>query len=100
VYYVDLGRSAAGRRRQVTKGGFETKAAAAHALKELLRRVDDIGLHDEYRLTVAQYLEEWLASKRGLRPSTRQAYRSHLDHYLVPHVGAVKLVDLRPLACG
>jgi len=47
-------------------------------------------------LLLGTYLEEWLAAKRSPRPSTRQAYRSHLDLYLLPRLGHVKLQELRP----
>jgi hypothetical protein len=32
----------------------------------------------------------------GLRASTLRAYRHHLDDYLVPHLGRLRLRDLRP----
>lgn len=46
--------------------------------------------------TVARYLEEWLAGKLSLRPSTRMAYENHVRRYLIPHLGEVELADLRP----
>ncbi len=94
AYQFDLERGLDGRRRQETKTGFLTKKDAVTALREAARRAaeSDLESHD---LTVAEFLDAWLASKRRLRPSTAQAYRSHLDLYLVPHLGRLRLNDLR-----
>lgn len=37
-----------------------------------------------------------LKEKAGLRPTTVRAYRSHTDEYLIPHLGRLRLQDLRP----
>ncbi|MFC5184083.1 site-specific integrase [Actinomadura harenae] len=42
-------------------------------------------------LTVAQFLAEWLAGRRGLSESSRRSYASHLKLYLVPHLGHLRL---------
>lgn len=94
-FYVDLGRGYDGRRRQVSRAGFRTKTEAIAALKEVERSSDEGNDHAP-NLLVGTYLEDWLEAKRSLRPSTRQAYRSHLDLYLLPHLGHVKLQELRP----
>lgn len=96
AFTIDVGRSATGHRRQLVRSGFATKTAAAEALKDLSRRLDADGYQEQHKLTVGEYLEQWLEAKRGLRPSTHQAYRSHLDLYLLPHLSTIKLLDLRP----
>ncbi len=47
--------------------------------------------------TVGEYLVEWLAGKRSLRPSTLLAYSTHVRLYLIPHLGDIALADLCPL---
>jgi integrase len=50
----------------------------------------------DHSLTVAEWLEQWLAGKRKLRDSARRSYRQHLDHYLVPLLGPLPLDRLTP----
>jgi Arm DNA-binding domain/Phage integrase, N-terminal SAM-like domain len=87
-----------GRRRQVKRGGFANKKAAEEALAELV----DSGakgtyVHDE-RLSVAEYATRWIAEKvaNGMRPSTAKSYLGHLDNYVVPAIGRLRLKDVRP----
>jgi hypothetical protein len=50
------------------------------------------------RETVRNYLERWYATKveaGQLRPATAVAYRGHLDRYLLPHLGAIRLQELQ-----
>jgi len=82
-------------RRQRSRGGFTTKRDAAGALSALAARVGNGSHVDVGRLTVADYLEEWLAGKGGLRPTTARSYRAHLDRYLLPHLGHLRLSELR-----
>jgi integrase len=49
------------------------------------------------RLTVADYLADWLDRKeQELRPTTAIRYRELLEGYVVPSVGKVKLAQLQP----
>lgn len=84
-----------GKRRQETKGGFATEKEARKALTDALARLDRGTYVQPTRLTVAQYLEQWLAGKGRLRASTVRSYREHLDLYLQPGLGHVRLGDLR-----
>ncbi|GGS87514.1 site-specific integrase [Planobispora rosea] len=45
--------------------------------------------------TVGELLEDWYASKRGTKESTRRGWRQHLDHYLVPQLGEIPRDRLR-----
>jgi integrase len=47
-------------------------------------------------LTVAVWLERWLATCTRLRPLTRTSYAEHIHRYLNPHLGAVVLEELTP----
>jgi integrase len=98
-YVADGGVNlATGKRRQLKRGGFPTKAAAEQALAELVdQTAKGMTAHDG-RQTVGQFLESWLAEKErnGLRPTTVKSYRQHLDQYLVPGLGRLRLQELRP----
>jgi len=55
-------------------------------------------LADPNRLTVAGYLDHWLAHARHrVRPSTYQRYVGIVRHDLVPGLGRMKLAKVRPL---
>jgi integrase len=43
---------------------------------------------------LADYLDGWLANKAALRPSTQMSYRGHIDRYLKPHLGHLRLDEL------
>jgi hypothetical protein len=45
--------------------------------------------------TVGEWLEEWLAAKKGLRAGTERSYGSHIRLYLSPCVGLIPLDRLR-----
>lgn len=86
----------AGRRLQATKAGFVTKAAAVAARAEALRELNANPVTKRSQ-TVGDALVGWLARKErsgSLRPATALAYRRHLDAYLVPILGGVKLSEL------
>ncbi|MEV6843591.1 site-specific integrase [Actinoplanes sp. NPDC051411] len=41
-------------------------------------------------------MEQWLAGVREqVRPSTARGYRDHVRHYLIPHLGKIRLASLR-----
>ena len=45
--------------------------------------------------TVGEWLEEWLAAKKKLRPGTVRSYGGHIRLYLKPHLGHIPLDRLR-----
>jgi integrase len=55
------------------------------------------------RLTVAEYLDDWLRYRSAppegepLKPSTVHSYRVIIDRHVVPAIGAKRLAALRPL---
>jgi len=83
--------SAAGERRRVRRGGFETRAAAVAALEELTAPPNP-----EPGLTTGDWLVRWLASRVSLRASTARSYAAHVRGYLVPYLGAIPLAVLTP----
>ncbi len=90
---IDLPRKADGKRRQKTS----TYDTRREANAWLARINQELSAGEDYDTTIKvdQYLTEWLAGKQALRPSTRLAYQSHINQHLVPHLGHLKLADLR-----
>lgn len=86
------------RRRQLKRGGFATKAEAEVALAEALDAANKGRTAHDGRQTVETFLARWLDDKarHGARPTTLRSYRSHVQRFIVPAIGAVRLRDLRP----
>jgi len=97
AYMVELPPDHAGKRRQLTKGGFETAKDAAEARAEVVRQHRLGELPANGKLTVEQWLTRWLTlpAVTELRPSTIVGYGDHVRLYLVPYLGRTKLSELR-----
>jgi len=48
------------------------------------------------KVTFGEFAEEWLESKRHLRPWTRKNYRAALDNVLIPRFGHLRLPAISP----
>lgn len=86
-----------GGKRNISKGGYRTKADAEHALAEALVEHGQGGLAkvEPSKMALATYLEhEWLPTLHGLKPSTRQSYSDLVASYVMPHLGDTRLCDL------
>lgn len=96
---VSLGYDAGKRRRKVVCG--KTRREAAERLTTVLRsRQQGLPVATE-RLTVAAYLERWIASvKPNVRASTHLRYSQLVRHHLVPRLGRIALARLTPADCA
>ncbi|MCC9309296.1 site-specific integrase [Kitasatospora sp. RB6PN24] len=94
-YYIKLPPGPDGKPNRDRRGGFENKDKAEDALKKVIARLDRSEEVD-HRTTVAQFLTQWLASKKKLEESTANSYEGHIRNYLEPYLGAIVLEDLRP----
>lgn len=74
--------------------GFATKTEAEKDAEDKLANVR-AGQQHVGTLTIGQYLDEWLAGKRRLRPTTRRGYETNIRLHLKPLIGAVPLSGLR-----
>ena len=89
-------------RAQISGGGkrfgktFKKKADAQDWLRKMQNQVE-MGLDIEGgKLTLAQYLPQWLESRKtSLRPSTAYQYRQIIRDHILPHIGKIRLDDLR-----
>jgi len=97
-YFAAEVRDTLGERRQVRRGGFPTQADAQAALVEFAQAANAGGWTDDRSQTVDEYLRDWLSSKvaNGLRATTERSYRMHIDRYISPAIGGVRLRDVRP----
>jgi len=79
-------------------GGFKAKALAEQALAAALTEAEGGRLTDGGIIRLGAYLDEWLTTKveAGLRPTTAVSYRFHIEQYIRPQPGSVRLKDLRP----
>ncbi|MCU1498444.1 MAG: putative Integrase family protein [Acidimicrobiales bacterium] len=96
-FVIDVGRDpATGRRRQHTKGGFATKAAAEEAMRTALTGGPG-GRSGAGKQRLADYLDEWLAMvEPRLQETTAASYRIAVAR-VQAGLGALRLRDLSPL---
>jgi len=94
---LDLGRGPDGKRVRHWHSGYRTKRDAERARVDLLAKLD-AGLYvDPSRLTVAEYLRQWLEHVEQARAgATHQRYEYIVGRYLLPHLGSVRLQQLQP----
>jgi Site-specific recombinase XerD len=98
-YSIELERDGTGKRKRAREGGFATQADAATKAEEVWRaaKAGINALSDE---TVAEFLDRWLKKKRTeLKRTTAYEYERDIALYLMPHLGALRMRDLRARHC-
>jgi integrase len=97
-FVVDGGVNEEGRRRQVRRKGFRTKAEAQEALDKVRGKARTKSYVAPSRLTVAEYLATWLASQavQKLRASTIDGYRRNCLYVTSSALGGRRLDGLMP----
>lgn len=83
-----------GRRKQIVQGGFSSQTDAQRAMDDLRGKVSR-GVVVSHRLTVGQFLAEWIDAKTDVKVNTANSYRRHIDLYFAPLIGHVRLTELR-----
>lgn len=71
---------------------FDTQREALDWLAE--ERPNRAGGASGYRLTVAVFLDQWLAMKHSLRANSLRTYRGTIDSYIKPELGSIRLRQL------
>ena len=94
-YRHDLPQTANGQRRQVKQGGYSSEKEARTALTDALARLDRGTYVDRSRLSVGDYLDQWLEGRLNLRPASVVFYRVAVERYLRPELGQTRLDELR-----
>ena len=88
-----------GKRKQITKSGFNTKKEALDAGVKALAEYNNSGLHFEpSEISMSDYLDYWLENyvELNLRTNTITNYKGIVDNYLKPSLGIYKLKSLTP----
>ncbi|MFE0642126.1 tyrosine recombinase XerC, partial [Streptomyces sp. NPDC058877] len=80
---------------KVRRGGFSTKTDAKNEGMRLYNEATNEGIDVNSKETVEQYLRRWHQAQAGLKRSTRTSYLGHIENHLVPHLGGIKLTELR-----
>ncbi|BEP13273.1 site-specific integrase [Acidothermaceae bacterium B102] len=91
----DAGFKPDGSRDQRSRGGYATRREAEAALVEAMDLARHGQVFDAGKVTVGEFLDAWLASKRSIRETTYRAYGGHIRVYLKPLIGQVPLAALR-----
>lgn len=84
-----------GQRVTRARGGFATYDEAAAELERARASLKAGGSTRSDRLTVGEYLDEWLAAKADVKRSTRRGYEQHIEKWLRPTLGRRRLGELR-----
>lgn len=96
-YVIRVADPATGASKPKWVGGFQTEEEAKAARDEARVRARRGEYVNRSASTVADYLAEWLeAHATTVKPKTFAGYRYDIDHYIVPHIGRVRLQALRP----
>jgi hypothetical protein len=78
-------------------GGFATESAAKAARDEARVKARAGGYIDRSRITVGDYLDEWLeAHAVEIKPKMLHDYSHLIKRHVKPHIGEVTLQALRP----
>ena len=95
---LEVGRDADGKRRRRRHTFNGTKTAAEREMVKLLRQLDTGTYLEPDRVTVAEYLQRWLAdyAKPKVAPRTYERYEEIVRLHLSPELGHLKLAKLRP----
>lgn len=84
------------KRRQPVLGPFDTKKEAEEVLAEALAREGGGGAAPDRGLRAAAYLDDYMAGKRNLKPSTRETNEEAFRLYWKPGLGPrLRLTDVR-----
>jgi hypothetical protein len=86
-FSLELPRHVGGTRRRIRRGGYTSREEAERALGRLQVTGGRV-------LTVADWLEIWLATRTRVRDKTLRGYTAHVRLHLVPHLGQVLLAEL------
>ncbi len=98
VVRIFLGRDG-GKRRYLNKPVHGSRKDAEKTLTAMLRERDLGTLVEPVRMTVNEYLDQWLegAAKTRVRQRTYEGYKDLADRYLRPDLGPRQLSKLTPL---
>lgn len=99
IYKLPNGRWCA----QVTLEGhrisktFDTQKEGLNWIRKTRGQIDDGMSYTSTKITLGEYMKSWLTStKSSKRTSTWSHYEQVTRNYIVPRLGQIKIIDLRP----
>lgn len=94
----DSGFDGSGNRKQKFKGGFARKKDADDYLMEKLNEIKKGTYISPKKMFLFEYLNSWLELKKdSLSPTTYAGYELNIRCHINPHIGGIRLQELRPL---
>lgn len=91
VWYYQLTVPGGGK---VRRGGFTSETETSNELDKARDQAGK-GVDITRRITVGQYLDEWLNGKKDISRNTRRSYAQHIRDYFKPHLADIELGQLR-----
>lgn len=88
-----------GKRKQVTKSGFNTKKEALDAGVKALAEYNNSGVHFEpSEISVSDYFDYWYKNYvcLELKINTQKCYKNYIENHIKPSLGIYKLKALTP----
>ncbi len=97
-YIFEAGRTAAGKRRVIEKGGFPSKESAYEAGIQAFTDFKHGGIGvKKNRPTLAEFSQVWLSHIRAeVREGTANGYRVAVENHILPILGSMEIQDIRP----
>ena len=97
--WIDIGRDPeTGKRKQQTITVHGSKKDAERELRAILTRIEGGAHVKPTKLTVGEYLEQWLQDYAAVNtgPRTYEGYAGIVHGHLIPALGSIPLVALQP----
>ena len=94
-YVLRVPEPATGRTKPKWVGGFNSEREAKLARDKARVAIGNRDYTPPTKLSLSEYLDTWLANKK-VSTTTLERYQSVIKHYIKPHLGAIKLQDLKP----
>ncbi len=100
-FVIDVALPGAKQRKRRTRSGFATKKEALGAMRDVQDAQAKGRLVEPTRMTVGDYLTEWLAATRnrvgdGLSDTGWRDYEVHIRRHITPGIGDLPLQALNP----
>jgi hypothetical protein len=97
--YVSLGKDSSGKRRRTVVYG-SPQAEVVEKIDALKRKLSS-GTFSDNKLTVAEFLEQWLTHLNGkTKPRTAEGYRYTVERYIINETRNNKEDEKLPRALG
>jgi len=96
AYVLRVPDETTGRTKPLWVGGFTDRKSAKLARDKARVALGNRDYIPPTKLTVGEYLIKWISTKK-VAPLTLRGYENVIRNHLLPHLGSVKLQDLRAL---